>query len=207
MLSNLERTCRFRKELGRTTPLVEVQYIKFRHNVHEEEPARRLCEGFGVNEFATFWGALHNLTDIMPENVPTLRPKANERMPGCYWPHFSTVIKYNGDVIPCCEHRAAAQHAPGLDARALGNVFDDGLEAVWNGEAYRQTRRLVSNPERSETEPELKKNFCDGCFVIFDTDIAKARRWANDHDFEEIYTQPDGNRPHRRPESLTPPKD
>jgi MoaA/NifB/PqqE/SkfB family radical SAM enzyme len=203
VLANLERSCRFRKELGRSTPLVEVQYIKYRHNVHEEEPARRLCSEFGVDEFCSFWGALHNLSDIMPENVPTLRPKPNRLLPGCYWPHFSTVIKYNGDVIPCCEHRGASQHAQGLDARVLGNVFESGLETVWNGEAYRMARRLVSNPERSRTEPKLRQSFCDGCFVIFDTQIAESRRWANEHDYEAIYELDERGRPRRRPKNAT----
>ena len=32
-------------------------------------------------------------------------------------------------------------------------------------------RRLVSIPECSEPDPEMKKPYCDGCFVTFDTAI------------------------------------
>ncbi len=208
VLDNLRRVMVFRQELGRKHPMVEVQYIKFRHNVHEEEDARKICDDLGVEQFSTFWGALHNLGDIMPDRYVTHGPKKNGALPTCYWPHFSTVIKYNGDVIPCCEHRAAAQHMGAdsrldPDARVLGNIFETSLEEVWNSKAYQQTRRLVNNPERSEDEKDLKENFCDGCFVCFETSIGEdARKWGNDLDFDDVYEVDERGRPRRRPETL-----
>ena len=199
VLENLRRTCEIRKELNQSFPLIEVQYIKFQHNVDEVEKAKAMVEAWGVDNFATFWGALHNLSDVMPQNYPLLGPKPNQRIPRCFWPHFSMVVKYNGDVIPCCEHRAAAQHAPGADARTLGNVFESSVEEIWNSKGYQQTRRLVGNPELQESEPELRKTYCDGCFVINETGIEQTRRWANKHSFDELFTVNAKGRPERRP--------
>lgn len=205
VLSNLERVCRFRRELGRTFPLVEVQFIKFKHNVDELEEARRLCESYGVDEFASFWGALHNYADREPENYRTLTPRPRRMLPGCFWPHYSMVIKYNGDVIPCCEHRMAAQHAPGADDRVFGNVFENSVAEIWNSPPYQQARRFVSDPTRSEREPGLKKHFCDGCFVIFETTLEEdTARWGNEHGWDEVFepTSPKGH-PVRRPRTET----
>lgn len=203
VLHNLERLCRVRRELGRRDPLVEVQFIKFQHNVHELEEARRRVLGYGVDEFASFWGALHNYADREPENYEVLAPKKAGAVPGCFWPHYSMVVKWNGDVIPCCEHRMAAQHAPGADARTFGNVFETDLRDIWNSLEYRQARRLVSDPSRSEREPELKKHFCDGCFVIFDTTIRDTARWANEHAWEEVHRRDERGKVVRRPRSET----
>jgi len=204
VLSNLERICRFRRELGRRDPLVEVQYIKYQHNLDEFEQARRLCVAYGVDEFSSFWGALHNYADREPENYEVLAPKRSRTLPGCYWPHFSMVIKWNGDVIPCCEHRMAAQHAPGADARVFGNVFEQPLAEIWNGPHYRQARRLVTKPERSLREPELRQHFCDGCFVIFETTIRQTARWAQEHRWEEVFSEESRpGHPRRRPPSET----
>jgi radical SAM protein with 4Fe4S-binding SPASM domain len=203
VLDNLRRLTAYRREKGRELPLVEVQYIKYQHNVHEEDEARTLCEGMGVNAFSTFWGALHNLADVMPENVETFGPKPDAALPGCFWPHYSMVIKYNGDVIPCCEHRGAAQHVPGADQRTLGNVFDTSIREVWNSPAYRATRRLVNNPTGADDDPDTKDNYCRDCFVIYDTSINENRRWANEHQFEDIFDKQPGKRPVRKPGSIT----
>lgn len=203
VLHNLERVCRVRRELGRRDPLVEVQFIKFRHNIHELEAARELVLGYGVDAFSSFWGALHNYADREPENYRVIAPLKKGLVPRCFWPHYSMVVKYNGDVIPCCEHRMAAQHAPGADARVFGNVFEKGVEEIWNSRDYRLARRLVSDPGRSEREPELKKHFCDGCFVIFETDLHKNGRWGNRDHFEDVYELDERGKVVRRPRSET----
>jgi len=205
VLDNLRRVCELKRAEGREHPIVEVQYIKYQHNLDEVEPARERATELGVDEFADFWGALHNLADHMPDQYEIHGPKPNKSLPQCYWPHYSMVIKYNGDVIPCCEHRAAAQHTSrdDPDARTFGNVFDTSVREVWNNPHYQAARRLVSNPERSESEPALKENFCDGCFVIFDTEIEDSRRWGNRWEFEELYTIGERGRPVRRPGTET----
>lgn len=198
VLHNLRRVLDVRRKLGRSFPKVEIQYIKYQHNLDEVEPARRLGEEMGVDQFAEFWGALHNYADREPDQYATLGPKKNQLLPQCYWPHFSMVIKYNGDVIPCCEHRMAAQHMQGGDARVFGNVFESSVAEVWNGEKYREARRIVSNPEVVNAEPELRNHFCDGCFVIFDTEIAKTARWANQNRWEDVFEMDSRGHPRRK---------
>lgn len=51
------------------------------------------------------WGAHHNYADREPENRTVLQPTPRQRPPRCYWPHFSVVVSYAGDVTPCCAHR------------------------------------------------------------------------------------------------------
>jgi len=203
VIHNLRRVAAYRRELGRPYPKIEIQYIKYQHNVDELEAARKVGEEIGVEQFSDFWGALHNYADREPENYAVQGPRPNRILPQCYWPHFSMVIKYNGDVIPCCEHRMAAQHMQGGDARIFGNVFETSVREVWNNEEYRKARRIVSNPEVVNAEPELHKHFCDGCFVIFDTGIKETARWANEHTFEEIFRTDERGRPVRKPKEET----
>jgi MoaA/NifB/PqqE/SkfB family radical SAM enzyme len=198
---NLERVCRFRKEIGSRYPLVEVQYIKFRHNVDEMDEARRICEELGVDRFSDFWGDLHNWTDRDPGHFDVLGPKPTRRLPLCYWPHFSTVIKWNGDVIPCCTHRQGSQYAPGEDARVFGNVFEKNLVEIWNSKAYRIARQMVSNPSVSGSSPEYKNHFCAECPVIFETTRRETMLPANELDFEQVFTLDERGRPIRRPPS------
>jgi MoaA/NifB/PqqE/SkfB family radical SAM enzyme len=198
VLKNLERVCQFRKQISSRYPLIEVQYIKFQHNLDEEEKARALCESLGVDQFSTFWGDLHNWTDRDPGNYEVVAPRKNKRLPHCYWPYYSTVIKWNGDVIPCCTHRQGMQYDPGADARVFGNVFKTPLAEIWNSKEYRQARRLSANPERSDAEPELKNHFCDSCTVIFETKRSETGLWANEHTFEELFELNEKGKPVRK---------
>lgn len=203
VIHNLRRVAQIRSELGSAYPKIEIQYIKFQHNLGELDAARALAEEIGAEGFADFWGALHNYVDREPEHYETIAPKPKRLLPQCYWPHFSMVIKYNGDVIPCCEHRMAAQHMEGGDARVFGNVFETSVADIWNGEEYRKARRIVSNPEVVREQPELRKHFCDGCFVIFETRIAETARWANKHRWEEVFEEDDRGHPRRKPKEQT----
>ena len=202
VLDNLERACRIRKKCGSRNPLIEVQYIRFPHNVDEVEAARERCESFGVDEFVSFWGALHNYTDWDPGSYQVKSPFEASRIPRCYWPYFSMVIKYDGEVIPCCEYRRGPQYTPGADSRVLGNVFETSVREVWNAESYRMARRMVVNPASLEREPAQKDHFCHGCPVLYETNAEDNKRIAPDHRWEDLYDLDDKGRPVRRPETI-----
>jgi len=210
VLSNLERTCEIRRRLRRLYPRVEVQYIKFQHNRHEVDRARRWCRQIGVDQFSSFWGDLHNYTDVDPTRYDIHGPREKNALPACHWPYFSTVIKYNGDVIPCCYYRTGMQYTTDDDARTLGNVFQNGLDEIWNSPKYQTIRRLVSNPALADSQPACKESFCYGCEKLFYTDVKRNKISAAEQTFESVYHVDDegipvrlrprtGEMPHRPP--------
>jgi len=193
VLSNLERTLRFRREMGRTYPKVEVQYIKFQHNVDELPAARRLFEKLGVDQITDFWGDLGNYTHRDPGTFEVIAPRPRQGLPQCYWPHSSMVIKYNGDVIPCCSYRIGHQYSTKDDPHILGNIFETSLVEVWNNERYRQARRMVNDPGIVLSEPELKNHFCYGCPALFETTDTTPQDFGNHTRWEDRYELgPDG---------------
>jgi len=54
----------------------------------------------------------------------------------CWWIYYSTVITWDGNVLPCC--RDAQGH------HIMGNVFEQSFNEIWNGEKYRKFRRQIS---------------------------------------------------------------
>lgn len=197
VLSNLERVLLCRTRLKKAFPRIEVQYLKYQHNLHELEDARARCAGIGVDQFSELWGDLHNYTDMSPGQVAVTGPKKNRAVPQCLWPHFALDIKRDGDVIPCVNYRMGPQHTPGGEKRVLGNVYDTSVREVWNSGRYQALRRLVSRPERLNREPELSTTFCDGCPQVFDTAIEQNLRRGSAHRWEDLYRRDERGRVER----------
>jgi MoaA/NifB/PqqE/SkfB family radical SAM enzyme len=199
VLSNLQRLCRYRAEMGQRRPQIEVQYIKYQHNLAELEEARRLFTSIGVDQVYELWGGLHNYTDRDPGNYTVFGPRKSRLLPRCHWPFFFLQIKYNGDVLPCCCHRLGQQYARMDDPRCAGNVFDTSVRQVWNSTEYHRARRLVSRPRSIDSDATLSGHFCAACPRVFHTDYATATcRWGEDYSFEDLYTVDPRGRPVRR---------
>ncbi len=198
VLSNLRRTCDIRRRLRRRHPKIEVQYIRYQHNQHELESARRLCEEIGVDYFTSFWGSLGNFTDADPPNLSVKGPREKSALPACWWPYFATVIKYNGDVIPCCIHRIGMQYTVEDDCGALGNVFRTSLREVWNSDRYQAIRRMVCNPQPATTGAVYENLFCYGCTKLFVTDAEQCSRSGRHYAFEDLYSLDEKGLPVRR---------
>lgn len=187
IMKNLERVIHCKRRLGRAFPRVEIQYIKYQHNIDELEEATRRFSELGVDQFTEMWGDLHNYTDVSPGQYEVIGPKRNRMMPQCFWPHFALQIKFDGDVVPCVNYRAGPQYSTVGERRVVGNVFNTSIREVWNSPAYRALRRFVSNPSRINNEPALSKTFCDGCFQICETGIEKNLRRADTYRWEDLY--------------------
>ena len=182
VLSNLERVCKRRKELNRQFPRVEVQYIKFPHNFHELEAALAFFRNIGVDQIEHSWGMVNNYVDLEPRNYEIDQPRQPATLPLCHWPYDSMVIKYNGDVIPCCNFRHATQYVAGEDARIFGNVFSSSVHAIWNSDVYAKTRRLVVDPTLFDEDKGLESHFCHGCPALFQTSQEKNIQMAPEFD-------------------------
>jgi radical SAM protein with 4Fe4S-binding SPASM domain len=82
----------------------------------------------------------------------------------CPYPWYSFFIAHNGDVVACCrdlEHQSV-----------LGNLFEQDLMDIWNGEKYQAMRRdlATKHPERQAA--------CDGCDMPYDAAKFSLRNFA-----------------------------
>lgn len=179
VIENLRRICQIRNDLNMQYPRVEVQYIKYQHNVHDIPAAQALFNDIGVDQFTTFWGSLHNYTDYDPGTYSIKGPKKNRIIPHCHWPYLGTVIKYDGEVIPCCTYRLGEQYhrEKKLTTPSLGNIFSSSLSEVWNGEPYREIRKVVSNSRNARQCGQ--ESFCHGCPLVYDTTAMDNYKYAN----------------------------
>ncbi|MDD5216864.1 MAG: radical SAM/SPASM domain-containing protein [Candidatus Omnitrophica bacterium] len=94
-----------------------------------------------VSGFRTF----HNMTGSVSA-MSTERPKHYHL---CPYPWLSLVIASNGEVVACCrdlEHKTI-----------MGNLFEQELQEIWNGEKYQQLRM-----DLAERKP-YKINACKDC--------------------------------------------
>lgn len=197
VLENLERLLRRRNALGQVFPKVEVQFIKFQHNQHERTTAIARFAELGIDQFTEFWGGLFNYTDIDPRKYSVFGPKAAAPLPLCVWPHFAMVIKYDGDVIPCCNYRHGDQYRNGGDPRIVGNVLQTSVRAIWDSPRYVAMRRLVSNPRRA-VDADGDDTFCSGCPTVFRTDADEILPRGDTHRWESIYEHDDKGHVRRR---------
>jgi MoaA/NifB/PqqE/SkfB family radical SAM enzyme len=199
VLDNLARLLSLRRTIRGDVPRVEVQFIKFQHNVAQVEEARVRLSEMGVDQFTEFWGSLHNYTDVAGEQLRVGKAHRPRTVSRCLWPYFALLVRYDGGVIPCCTYRAGEQYADGVDRREVGNVFESGVWQTWNSPAYRALRRLSADPSRADREPALRSTFCEGCPTLFETDYPRHAISAEDHAWEDIYERNPRGRVIRKP--------
>lgn len=95
----------------------------------------------------------HNSTGFVSD-IMNKKKQQNKKYNLCPYPWTSMVIASNGDVVACCrdlEHKTV-----------LGNLFEEDLPSIWNGEKYQQLRQSLANQKPEEA------NACQGCDLPYD---------------------------------------
>lgn len=72
--------------------------------------------------------------------LPRTERRAARPAPRCDWPWRGPYISYQGDAMPCCMLATP-------DRANLGNMAQQGVEAVWKGRAYGEFRRALASAE------------------------------------------------------------
>jgi radical SAM protein with 4Fe4S-binding SPASM domain len=142
-----------RAALNRRRPKIILGLILMKQNELEINAFYRLANSIGVDEARIYEPCVLTWEQgklFLPENRKywlydvdafergILKPK---RIPHnrCNWMYFSTVILYNGDVVPCCRD-AQGKHT-------MGNVLKEEMHSIWNNRKYMQFRETVKKEQ------------------------------------------------------------
>lgn len=130
-------------------PQINVGLIVMKQNEHEVEEFLRVAPTWGVDRAHVVDPCVRNMAQaltMLPENKRywfydeaaftrgILRPKylPDNR---CDWIYYSTVITWDGNVVPCCRD-TTGKHV-------MGNVLKEEFAKIWNGPKYREFRRKI----------------------------------------------------------------
>jgi radical SAM protein with 4Fe4S-binding SPASM domain len=138
-----------RKRVGSRTPNVALQFLVMKHNEHEIPQMKRLAAELGVDRLL-----IKNIEVRSAEEAKTWLPVTdafrryhfdgahlvvkNSDKESCTRPWLSTLINWDGSVVPCCFDKNGKY--------TMGNINRQPISEIWNGDDFQEFRRkLVTN--------------------------------------------------------------
>ncbi len=114
-----------------------------------KEFAREIEEAYSINRHMQ----VHTNLEVIRKKLPDYWEKyqMNTRQQDtriCMLPWFSTYIRVDGIVLPCC---AFSEPHP-----SMGNLWEQDVDDIWNGSAYQQFRKAIRSGQRPTS-------FCANC--------------------------------------------
>ncbi len=144
------RFMQIKNELKSKTPLIAWQFLVMKHNEHELPAIKKLAREVGVDRLL-----IKNIEVRTPEEAKMWLPQndkyrryhfdeqhfevKNSRKTACPRPWLSTLINWDGSVVPCCFDKNGEYE--------MGNITTvEDLDDIWRGEAFEAFRtRLVTD--------------------------------------------------------------
>ncbi len=155
-----------KKELKSKTPHVIFQFLVVKPNEHQIEDVKKLAAELEVDEVRFKTAQVYDYENgnaLIPTIDKYARYKKdangkfaikNQMANHCWRLWHSTVITWNGMVVPCCFDKDA-QHP-------LGSLKQTAFNELWKGNAYKKFRAAVL---RSRSEVDICKNCTEGTKV------------------------------------------
>ena len=160
---------REKARLGKRTPLINLQFIVFKHNEGDLEEAERIAGDLGVDKFLLKTAQVYtddDASEFLPETEEFNRYEnvsheglAVKGQPkwGCKVLWYSSMVNWNGKVAPCCFDKNGS-----VD---LGRAFgDESFHETWRGRAYMDFRRTIL---RDRTKVPMCNNCSEGYTGMF----------------------------------------
>ncbi len=143
----------------RNRPIVELQFIVFRHNEHEIKDLKALKKKYKIDKITLKTAQIYGDEQIhlIPEDIKLSRYKIDENGHAklkkeiknkCKRVIFGSVITWDGKIVPCCFDKDANF--------ILGNTKTTDIDIIRNNEKYKQFIKNVFS-QRKEIE------MCNNC--------------------------------------------
>lgn len=156
----------WKKKLRSKTPHVVFQFLVVRPNEHQIGQVHEMARDLGVDEVGLKTAQIYdfeNGNDLIPTLEKYSRYKKNSSgkysiksklLDHCWKMWHSSVITWDGRVIPCCFDKDAHY--------TLGNLSENSFKSLWYGKSYHSFRESLL---RSRSEIEMCKNCTEGTTV------------------------------------------
>ncbi len=147
------RFMEIKKELGKKTPLIAWQFLVMKHNAHEISEIKRLAKEVGVDRLLIKTIEVRSKEEAaewLPEDEKYRRYKfdgsrleaKNSDKQSCPRPWLSTLINWDGSMVPCCFDKNGQYE--------MGNLTEAGdLESLWKGDAFERFRTQLATDRKS----------------------------------------------------------
>lgn len=155
-----------KKEMKSKTPHVIFQFLVVKPNEHQVPDVFKLAKELGVDEVGLKTAQVYeyeNGNPLIPENEKYSRYSKqkdgsfklkNNWENHCWKLWHSSVITWDGKVVPCCFDKDASY--------GMGNVAEHSFTQIWNNEKYKKFRASVL---RSRSETDICRNCSEGTTV------------------------------------------
>jgi radical SAM protein with 4Fe4S-binding SPASM domain len=160
IIRNIKRLLDYKRKVGATKPDIKIANARFidPHTYHGESAtaSAHLLEEFKdyenevniVGHWIVRWPHLPVDEDIYEVLFDSYDTKNNESY--CDHVHHTMTIRWNGDVVACCYDLTSQL--------VMGNVMNEDLADIWNGESYLKLRKSLATKNYVPT--------CDNCNVV-----------------------------------------
>jgi radical SAM protein with 4Fe4S-binding SPASM domain len=138
---SIEMVMKYKNEHRLRYPFLNVHTIVFDHVKPEVKQIMDFCSRLKVDRLT-----------LKPDEFKcsiVKRPYKN-----CFWPWFSLSIDCDGSVYPCDVAFSQDRRKP------YGNLLNQDLKEIWNGELFMETRRFLSGRSKRNVHSELPCHSC-----------------------------------------------
>lgn len=166
VLEGMRNLVKWKKQLRSRTPFIQLQFIVFKHNQEQLPQLRQLARELGVDQLLLKTAQIYDHTNGS-ELIPTIQEYSryreteeqkfvikNKLSNHCWKMWHSSVITWDGRVVPCCFDKDASH--------VLGNVSESSFLDIWTGKKYNLFRKSLLV---SRSKIDICKNCTEGTKV------------------------------------------
>ncbi len=168
VIAGTKNLLRWKKKLKSKSPHVIFQFLVVGHNEHQIEDLYDLAEELGVDEVKLKSAQIYNYhhgSDLMPQNTKYSRYIKTENgtyklkyevKDECWKMWHSSLITWDGKVVPCCFDKDATH--------IMGDLKVDNFEEIWKSQSYFNFRSQII---QGRDQIDICTNCSEGCKVFF----------------------------------------
>ena len=162
VIEGIQNLVYWKRQLKKQHPLIVLQFLIFKTNQHQIDEMKFLGKKLGVDQLNFKTAQIYNFqkgTDLIPDIDKYSRYKKengnyiikNKLHNKCWRMWSSTVITWDGKVVPCCFDKDAKY--------VLGDLKKNQFGDVWNNSHQYKFRKKIL---RSRKEIDICKNCSEG---------------------------------------------